>query len=110
MRRHYGRDFHRKVRNMEMRHEIYQYQTVISILRGMERISVEAILEWLNRFAVILRFPFKSLLHYEHGAQLALLELKEDVWFPEFQRLVDKLPLAVDKVPIKDVLMTSMEK
>ncbi|MGG3307651.1 hypothetical protein ABER23_09510 [Paenibacillus lautus] len=96
--------FHRKVRNMEMRHEIYQFQTVISILRGMERISVEGILEWLNRFAVIFKIPIqKSLLHYEHGAQLALLELKQDVWFPEFQRLVDKLLLAVDKVPIKDV-------
>lgn len=96
--------FHRKVRNMEMRHEVYQFQTVISILRGMERISVEGILEWLNRFAVIFKIPIqKSLLHYEHGAQLALLELKEDVWFPDFQRLVDKLLLAVDKVPIKDV-------
>lgn len=96
--------FHRKVRNMEMRHEVYQFQTVISILRGMERITVEVILEWLNRFAVIFKVPIqKSLLHYEHGAQLALLELKEDVWLPEFQRLVDKLILAVDKVPIKDV-------
>ncbi|MGG3281446.1 hypothetical protein [Paenibacillus solani] len=96
--------FHRKVRNMEMRHEIYQFQTVISILRGVERISVESILEWLNRFAVIFKIPIqKSLLHYEHGAESALLELKDDVWFPEFQRLVDKLLLAVDKVPIKDV-------
>lgn len=34
---------------------------------------------------------------------MALEELKEDVWFPEFQRLVDKLLLAMDKVPIKDV-------
>ncbi|KOP68780.1 hypothetical protein AMS62_28715 [Bacillus sp. FJAT-18019] len=96
--------FHRKVRNMEMRHEIYQFQTVISILRGVERISVESILEWLNRFAVIFKIPIqKSLLHYEHGAESALLELKDDVWFPDFQRLVDKLLLAVDKVPIKDV-------
>jgi len=96
--------FHRKVRNMEMRHEVYQFQTVISILRGMERISVEGILEWLNRFAVIFKVPIqKCLLHYEHGAQMALEELKEDVWFPEFQRLVDKLLLAMDKVPIKDV-------
>lgn len=96
--------FHRKVRNMEMRHEVYQFQTVISILRGMERISVEGILEWINRFAVIFKVPIqKCLLHYEHGAQMALEELKEDVWLPEFQRLVDKLLLAMDKVPIKDV-------
>ncbi|WP_235439583.1 hypothetical protein [Paenibacillus sp. DMB20] len=96
--------FNRKVRKLEMKHEVYQFQTVISILRGMGRISVEGILEWLNRFAVIFKVPIqKSLLHYEHGAELALQELKEDVWFPDFQRLVDKLLLAVDKVPIKDV-------
>lgn len=96
--------FHRKVRGLEMKHEVYQFQTVISILRGMDRMSVEGILEWLNRFAVMFKVPIqKSLLHYEHGADLALQELKEDIWFPDFQRLVDKLLLAVDKVPIKDV-------
>ncbi|GAE05369.1 hypothetical protein JCM10914_1467 [Paenibacillus sp. JCM 10914] len=96
--------FHRKMRHMEMRHEVYQFQTVISILRGMERISVEGILEWLNRFAVIFKVPIqKCLLHYEHGAQLALEELKEDVWFSDFQRLIDKLQLALDKVPIQEV-------
>lgn len=96
--------FHRKVRGLEMKHEVYQFQTVISILRGVERISVEVILEWMNRFSIIFKIPIqKSLLHYEHGADLALQELKEDIWFPDFQRLVDKLLLAVDKVPIKDV-------
>ncbi|WP_106767760.1 hypothetical protein [Paenibacillus faecalis] len=96
--------FHRKMRGLEMKHEVYQFQTVISILRGMDRISVEGILEWLNRFAVLFKVPIqKSLLHYEHGAELALQELRNDIWFPDFQRLVDKLMLAVDKVPIQDV-------
>ncbi|UNK20856.1 hypothetical protein MNQ98_12930 [Paenibacillus sp. N3/727] len=96
--------FHRKVRSLEMKHEVYQFQTVISIIRGMERISVEGVLEWLSRFAVMFKVPIqKSLLHYEHGAELALQELKNDIWFPDFQRLVDKLLLAVDKVPIRDV-------
>lgn len=96
--------FHRKVRSLEMKHEVYQFQTVISILRGVERISVEVILEWMNRFSMMFKVPTqKSLLHYEHGADLALQELKDDVWFPDFQRLVDKLLLAVDRVPIKDV-------
>lgn len=96
--------FNRKVRRLEMKHEVYQYHTVISILRGMDRMTVEGLLEWLNRFAVIFKIPIqKCLLHYEHGAERALETLKDDVRFPEFQRLVDKLMLASDKVPLREV-------
>lgn len=52
--------FQRKMRKLDMRHEIYQFQTVISILREMDRMSVEEILEWLNRFAVIFKRPLQS--------------------------------------------------
>ena len=52
--------FQRKMRRLDMRHEIYQFQTVISILREMDRMSVEEIVEWLNRFAVISKGHYKS--------------------------------------------------
>ncbi|MGF9697007.1 hypothetical protein [Paenibacillus sp. MABNR03] len=95
--------FQRKMRSMDMRHEIYQYQTVISILREMDRMSVEEILEWLNRFAVIFKRPLqKCLLHFEHGPEIALEQLKEDAGLPEFQRLVDKLQLALGKISIQE--------
>ncbi|WP_458122893.1 hypothetical protein [Paenibacillus sp. Z3-2] len=95
--------FQRKMRRMDMRHEIYQFQTVISILREMDRMSVEEILEWLNRFAVIFKRPLqKCLLHYEHGPEHALEQLKEEAGLPEFQRLVDKLQLALGKISIRE--------
>jgi hypothetical protein len=95
--------FQRKMRSMDMRHEIYQFQTVISILREMDRMSVEEILEWLNRFAVIFKRPLqKCLLHFEHGPEHALEQLKEDAGLPEFQRLVDKLQLALGKISIRE--------
>lgn len=95
--------FQRKMRSMDMKHEIYQYQTVISILREMDRMSVEEILEWLNRFAVIFKRPLqKCLLHFEHGPENALEQLKEDAGLPEFQRLVDKLQLALGKISIRE--------
>ncbi|WP_440109353.1 hypothetical protein [Paenibacillus sp. QZ-Y1] len=95
--------FQRKMRSMDMRHEIYQFQTVISILREMDRMSVEEILEWLNRFAVIFKRPLqKCLLHFEHGPEQALEQLKEDAVLPEFQRLVDKLQLALGKISIRE--------
>ncbi|SDK60093.1 hypothetical protein SAMN04487896_1858 [Paenibacillus sp. ov031] len=95
--------FQRKMRSMDMRHEIYQFQTVISILREMDRMSVEEILEWLNRFAVIFKRPLqKCLLHFEHGPEHALEQLKEDAGLPEFQRLVEKLQLALGKISIRE--------
>lgn len=93
--------FQRKIRYMDMRHEVYQFQTVISMLREMERISVEEILEWMNRFAIIFKTPIqRCVLHYDHGAEMALTELREEVRLTEFQRLVDKLLLCVEKIPI----------
>lgn len=93
----------RKMRRLDMRHEIYQFQTIISILRSMERMSVEEILEWLNRFSVIFKRPLqKCLLHYEHGPEAALDLLKEEAPLPEFQRLVDKLHLSLGKITIRE--------
>lgn len=95
--------FQRKMRNLDMRHEIYQFQTVISILREMDRMSVEEIVEWLNRFAVIFKRPLqKCLLHFEHGPEQALEQLKAEVGLPEFQRLIDKLQLALGKISIRE--------
>ncbi|WP_366295466.1 hypothetical protein [Paenibacillus sp. AN1007] len=95
--------FQRKMRRLDMRHEIYQFQTVISILREMDRMSVEEIVEWLNRFAVIFKRPLqKCLLHFEHGPEDALEQLKEEVGLPEFQRLIDKLQLALGKISIRE--------
>ncbi|MFX3650355.1 MAG: hypothetical protein ACE3K2_13095 [Paenibacillus sp.] len=95
--------FQRKMRKLDMRHEIYQFQTVISILREMDRMSVEEILEWLNRFAAIFKRPLqKCLLHFEHGPEHALEQLKEEAGLPEFQRLVDKLQLALGKISIRE--------
>ncbi|MGZ0041556.1 hypothetical protein [Paenibacillus ottowii] len=93
----------RKMRRLDMKHEVYQFQTVISILRAMERMSVEEILEWLNRFSVIFKKPLqKCLLHYEHGPEAALDLLKEEAPLPEFQRLVDKLYLSLGKITIRE--------
>ncbi|GAB6990068.1 hypothetical protein [Paenibacillus pini] len=93
--------FQRKVRYMDMRHEVYEFHTVISMLREMDRISVEEILEWMDRFAVIFKIPIqRCLINFDNGAELALHELKEEIRFADFQRIVDKLLLAVEKIPV----------
>lgn len=95
--------FQRFMRLMDMKHEVYQFQTMIAILRELERISVEEILDWLASYAVIFRTPLqRCLLNYGHGAEQALQELKDEVVLDEFQRLADKLILATEKITIAD--------
>lgn len=93
--------FQRWMRRMDMRHEVYQFLTMIAILRELERISVEEILEWLAAYAVIFRIPLeKCMLNYGHDPEAALLELKEEIVLEEFQRLADKLLLASEKLTV----------
>jgi hypothetical protein len=95
--------FQRWMRRMDMRHEVYQFLTMIAILRELERISVEEILEWLASYAVIFRMPMqKCLLNYAYSPEEALLELKREVVLEEFQRLADKLLLASEKLTVAD--------
>ncbi|EES71962.1 hypothetical protein POTG_03479 [Paenibacillus sp. oral taxon 786 str. D14] len=95
--------FQRWMRLIDMRHEVYQFLAMIAILRELERISVEEILEWLASYAVIFREPLhKCLLNYSFSPEEALLELKREVVLEEFQRLADKLLLASEKLLVAD--------
>jgi FtsZ-binding cell division protein ZapB len=94
--------FQKRMRHMEMKHEVDQFHTVIAMLAEMDRMSVEQLLEWMERFATIFKAPIQHcLLHYEHGAEQALERLKEEVPFLPFVRTIEKLQLAVEKIPIK---------
>lgn len=94
--------FQKRVRLMDMKHEIYQFYTLVSILKEMERVSVEEMLEWLESFAVIFKNPIqKCLLHFEYGPEIAMAELKEETKIPEFTRIIDKFILSVSKIPVR---------
>jgi hypothetical protein len=94
--------FERRMRQMEMKHEVDQLHAVIGMLAEMDRMSVEHLLEWMERFAVVFKEPIQHcLLHYEHGAVQALDQLKEEAPFLPFVRTVEKLQLAVENIPIR---------
>lgn len=90
-------------RLMDRQLEVDQLLAIIAILSEMERISVENILEWMERFALIYKRPIQTtLMNYESGPVQALEQLKEEVPFPPFARIVDKLILSVEKIPIRE--------
>lgn len=94
--------FQKILRKLEMENEVMQFQTIITMLMKIERVSVEIILEWLERYSNIFREPItKCVNNYEAGAWEALEDLKNDISFPQLIRLVESMQAAVEKIPIE---------
>ena len=95
--------FQVKMRQLEMEDEVMQFQTIILMLMRIERVNVEIILEWLERYANIFKPVIsKCVNNYEAGAWEALEEMKNDVSYQQFIRIVESLQAAVEKIPIRD--------
>ena len=95
--------FQVKMRQLEMEDEVMQFQTIILMLMKIERVNVEIILEWLERYSNIFHEPISRCVNnYEAGAWEALEELKNEVSYVDFVRIVESLQAAVEKIPIKD--------
>ena len=93
--------FQAKMRQLDMEDEVMQFQTIILMLMKIERVNVEMILEWLERYANIFKEPItRCVNNYEAGAWEALEQLKKDTTFPLFIRIVESLQAAVEKIPI----------
>lgn len=91
-----------KIREMEKENEIMQFQSIILMLMYIERIDVQTILEWLARFSYAFKEPISTALNnYESGAFEALEELKESVPYKDFERIVEQLQSAVERIPIR---------
>ncbi len=95
--------FQIRMRQLDMEDEVMQFQTIILMLMKIERVNVEIILEWLERYANIFKEPItKCVNNYEAGAWEALEELKNDVSYMQLIRIIESLQAAVEKIPIKD--------
>ena len=95
--------FQLKMRQMEMEDEVMQFQTIILMLMRIERVNVEIILEWLERYANIFKEPISRCVNnYEAGAWEALEVLKNETNYQQFIRIVESLQAAVEKIPIAD--------
>ena len=93
--------FQVKMRQIEMEDEVMQFHTIILMLMRIERVNVEIILEWLERYANIFKAPItKCLNNYEAGAWEALEEMKNEVSYPMLIRIIESMQAAVEKIPI----------
>ena len=93
--------FQAMIRKIEMEDEVMQFHTIILMLMKIERVNVEMILEWLERYSNIFRDPIERCVNnYESGPWEALEQMKDEVNYKEFIRIVESLQAAVEKIPI----------
>lgn len=86
-----------------MENEVMEYQTIILMLMKIERVNVEMMLEWIERYSNIFREPItKCVNNYEAGAWEALEQLKEEIAFPQLIRIIESMQSAVEKIPISE--------
>ncbi len=95
--------FQLKMRKLEMENEVMQFQTIILMLMKIERVNVEMILEWLERYANIFKDQIsKCVNNYESGAWEALEEMKNEISFQQMIRIIESLQAAVESIPIRE--------
>ena len=95
--------FQKKMRQLEMEDEVMQFETIILMLMRIERVNVEIILEWLERYSNIFYEPIsKCVNNYESGPWEALEDLKNDITYEPLITIIESLQAAVEKIPIKD--------
>ena len=95
--------FQKVMRKLEIENEVMQFQTIILMLMKIERVNVEMILEWLERYSNIFREPIsKCVNNYEAGAWEALEEMKNEINNEQMLRIIEGLQSAVEKIPIRE--------
>ena len=85
-----------------MEDEVIQFMAVISILRGIKRMSIETLMSWMEVFSDIFEPSIeKCINNYPNGQIDALRQLKEDEKFVQFGYLVDGL-IICDRIGINN--------
>ena len=88
---------------MDMENEVMQFQTIILMLMKIERVNVEMILEWLERYSNIFREPIsKCVNNYESGGWEALEELNDEQYARVF-RAISKFALDGKEIKLSGV-------
>lgn len=86
--------------SIEMENEILQFQMAIMILMNRKDVSVNTVLEWMDKFAFCFKTSISECLMNIGNERVALKTLKESESYKPFVELVDSL-IAVDDSSLK---------
>lgn len=88
------------IMRMSMEDEVAQYQTLALILMNVDGMTLDVILEWMERFAFCFKQSISEcILNLESSEEQALRKMKDMETFPPFLRFVDNL-INIDDVGV----------
>lgn len=94
-------DFKCKVAGMSKEDEVAQFQTLILILMNVDGMSLDIILEWMERFAYSFKTTIEDcIITLESGEKEALETMRASEDNSDFRRFVDCL-IAIDETDVK---------
>jgi hypothetical protein len=94
--------FQKFIRKSDLEEEVHQFNTIILLLMYNKSVSIEMILEWMERFAdVYYNALRKCSNNLQYGTLDALENLKKDMQYPAFGRIVDNLMIA-EQIEVKE--------
>lgn len=94
--------FQVRTRSYEAHNEVSQFQSIIMMMMGIERIDVYEIIEWMEKYAVIFKEPLeKCVSNYASGMDEAIDQVARETTFLPFQKLMHNLKIASDKLSIR---------
>lgn len=94
--------FQKKLRKADMDNEVFQFYTIILLLMHHKKASIEMILEWMERFSEVFKDPIRKCQNnLQNGNIEALEQLKEDVKYKPFNKIVDNL-IVSERINLKE--------
>ena len=94
-------NFRIMILNMMREDEINQFNTLMLILMYVDGVTIDLILEWLERFSYCFKPTIqKCIINLEHGERQALEQMKQEETFLPFKQFVDNL-ISVDDIGVQ---------
>ena len=90
------------IMRMSMADEVAQFQTLALILMNVDGMTIDVILEWMERFAFVFRQSISEcILNLSASENKALRKMKDSECYPPFLRFCDNL-ISIDNVGVRN--------
>lgn len=94
-------NFRVMILNMSREDEVNQFNTLMLILMYVDGVTIDLIMEWLERFAYCFKPSIsKCIINLEHGETEALEQMKSEESFLPFKQFTDSL-ISIDEIGVQ---------